>query len=304
MALWKASFKQEKKIKAHERFIKENDTADVDIQSLLSITDSKEAENAVRNLIQKKELNDSDINLMATHLFVCLSYKNFQRPGPGINITVQEADQATFQHHEEIGRVLRVIVTDHKTASTYGPAILFLTELDAQLFLRYHDQVRPNIPTASQNPNFLVRANGVTFANRCKRLGMTDTPITMTKARKAGAQFGRDVLPDKRLEQMSRQMTHSALTSEHYYRSRSIKQRSLEAFADISKLSSNSSFKIFSSIILYLFLYIEKQKSLPKPPQDFKQALKVYFKNHIDEQNTTSLLFSRVRAWHLKSSFG
>ena len=77
---------------------------------------------------------------------------------PSPNITLKEAADAEFVVQDEEDK-LKIIVSKHKTAKTYGPAILYLPLDDTTIFLHYHHYTRSNIPTSSNCDVLLVKAN-------------------------------------------------------------------------------------------------------------------------------------------------
>lgn len=76
---------------------------------------------------------------MATRLFIAITYGNFQRAGAAINLTINEASKAcTIQPSDAAhSQRLRMFVADHKTASSIGPANIYLDSHDIELFQHY-----------------------------------------------------------------------------------------------------------------------------------------------------------------------
>ena len=140
-------------------------------------------------------------------------------------MTLKEANEAEFVSHGNEDDKLKIIVSKHKTAKSYGPAILYLSQDDATMFVHYRDSIRPNIPTSSNCDLLLVKANGEPFTKNysylvqtyAKSIGLIHKPPSLTATRKAG---GKSILTNKEMEEMSRHMTHSTSTSEMYYRNR------------------------------------------------------------------------------------
>ena len=71
-------------------------------------------------------------------------------------MTSNKAEIAQLVCDESREERLKLVVSKHKTARTYGPAILYLTRDDSKLFFHYNDYLRPDIPTSSKNEVFLV----------------------------------------------------------------------------------------------------------------------------------------------------
>ena len=82
----------------------------------------------VKNILEEPNPSNDNIDFL---VFLCLSYKNFQRPGPATNMTLKEATEAEFVIHGDEEDKLKIIVSKQKTAKTYGPAILYLPHDDA-----------------------------------------------------------------------------------------------------------------------------------------------------------------------------
>ena len=63
---------------------------------------------------------------------------------------------AEFVIHGDEEDKLKIIVSKHKIARTYGPVILYLPLDDTAIFFHYHDYIRSNIPTSSNRDVLLV----------------------------------------------------------------------------------------------------------------------------------------------------
>ena len=246
LALWKMSFRSNKIIKMKEKAAREVDTTTDDLKAIELLIHSPVAFEKVTKIIEVTNPSDEDSNFLSTFIFLCLGYKNFQRPGPAINMTPKEADEAVYVKSDGEEDKLKILVSKHKTARSYGPAILYLSQDDATMFIHYRDNVRPQIPTSSQCDVFLVRANGMTYAKNyaryvglySKAIGLKDKPPSLTTTRKSGATAGKSCLSNKEMEELSRHMMHSSFTSERYYRNLQLEKESLQTFEKIQKISS------------------------------------------------------------------
>ena len=243
VGLWKAGFRTAKITHTRDKAAREVDTTDDDMQALKELIHSKIAKTKVETIVNRGKSSDEDINFIATYLFICFGYKNFQRAGPAINMTLKEVAEATYVGEDE-DTMLKIIVSNHKTAKTYGPAVLYLSLDDSAIFNHYIEEIRPNIATSAECDIALLRANGLSFRNNYSHIirayaievGLTRIP-SLTAVRKAGAVTGRAVLSNPEMEAMSRQMSHSSATSELYYRVRKGGKQSLSAFKSMQMLT-------------------------------------------------------------------
>ena len=161
LALWKTSFRSETIANVRDRTAREKDTTSKDLKAMHDLVHSKVAFEKVQN--PSDDNIDDNIDFLVTYIFLCLSYKNFQRPSPATNMTLKEANEAEFVSHGNEDDKLKIIVSKHETAKSYGPAILYLSQDDATMFVHYRDSIRPNIPTSSNCDLLLVKANGEPF---------------------------------------------------------------------------------------------------------------------------------------------
>ena len=69
----------------------------------------------MRTVRKQRHFNFDDINIMSKYLFCSLVYRNWQRPGAAISLTIDE--DAGDGH-------LVVHSRQHKTALTHGPAAM------------------------------------------------------------------------------------------------------------------------------------------------------------------------------------
>ena len=72
------------------------DTADEVLRAIQKLVNSKVATTNAQKTVNDNKPSDEDIDFLSTYIFCCLTYKNFQRPGPAINMTVEEASNARY----------------------------------------------------------------------------------------------------------------------------------------------------------------------------------------------------------------
>ena len=164
---WKGSFKVKKSCHAMEKAAhdaaEERDVSE-DIQRLHHVLSSKRAEKRLTAALGTDNLSAEEQDFIATRLFLALTYNNLQRAGAATNFTVAEAKQGkiVMQNGE---RYLRLFVSKHKTAKTYGPATLYLKGFDLQLmkkFMGVH-------ATASPEEPLLTRSSGTPYSSHYQR---------------------------------------------------------------------------------------------------------------------------------------
>lgn len=128
---------------------------------------------------------------------MCLVYKNWQRPGSAISLTVKEAEEAELKNEKLIIHIrliyyafvhlmLLCTLRIHKTYKTYGLAVLVLEGDDIAVFNFYLNQIRPTVnidylqrwklDTVISSPNEVVS----------KKTGLPPLP-NFTDVRKAGS---------------------------------------------------------------------------------------------------------------------
>ena len=206
---------------------------------------------------------------MATHLFIHFTFKNLQRAGAAINMTLDEANN--FREQRSDGKLfLQVMVEKHKTATTYGPAVVYLSGNAISCF-HYFLNLR-NKADEDGNNNFLIRSNNSLYVkhyNRyvteyAKSVGITFDKIpSITQFRKIGSTMAMEDLTQAEMEHVSTQMGHSSATAEKYYCTATAGSKSLGAFKSLtSVIKSNESIAL-----------------------DFSQA----FASSIEERKTPSL---------------
>ena len=188
-----------------------------------------------------KELSRSEITLLTTYLFMCLTYKNWQRPGAVIRMTLEEAQAYVMKDNKLVVKTFH-----HKTGQAHGPAVMVLDGDDATLFQMYLNKVRINISTSSSTQSAFVTSHGSPLTNYrdlvhslTNRLGIPLFP-NITAVRKAGATAAVSSLPDDVMEQVSQHMSHSKSTSERYYRMRGRATSAVTAYGNIKQITSKN----------------------------------------------------------------
>ena len=130
LQLWKTLFRSEKIAHIKDRAALEKDTTSKDLKAMQDLVHSTVAFEKVKNILEEPNPSDDNIDFLVTYIFLCLS-KKFQRPGPATNMTLKEATEAEFVKLGDEEDKLKIIVSKHKTAKTYGPVILYLPLDDA-----------------------------------------------------------------------------------------------------------------------------------------------------------------------------
>lgn len=198
-----------------------------------------------------------------------ITYGNMQRAGVALNMTLAEAENAS-EVKSDGESLLRVVVKEHKTSSTYGPAIIYIKK-DMPSFNCYlSERQRKNIDSEL----FLLRSNGTPYDKHYMRfvqalvtsVGYTRKVPTPTEGRKAGATVARESFDDGEMEAVSRHMTHSSSTSEKYYRDKHCLKRSVKGY------------KLIQSVT--------KQHD---PPASFTAMVLNHFKSEIESGKTPTL---------------
>ena len=169
----------------------------------------------MESIQHKTKSTNEETNLFVTYIFLALTYRNWQQPGPALNLTLSEAKEAT----EKDGKLI-IHSACHKTALTYGPAILALNGDDTIYFKHFIQNIRPKISTSSSMECALVTARGQPLHHYrdminslCRKLGVPTLP-TLTATRKAGATLAVGQTTQETLENISAHMSHSKSTSE------------------------------------------------------------------------------------------
>ena len=246
------------------------------------------------NDAETTNISDDEATKVATYLFMCLTYKNMQRPGPAINLTIEEAND----HREGEDKINYVLSRTHKTARSLGPARLAMMEpLTFEIFQKYIKIVRSQIATSSNVNNALVTGKGKDYTQYlyhvrvlAKEYGVDHLP-NPTSCRKQGATMAVSLLSKDQMENVSHHMGHSSSTSEKYYRSRQKKQEVTSAFNVMSTFMSKC---LCILLLLYTTLPCRKSDVNPtpgnKPFQENETALiSKYFKENITLKTTPSL---------------
>ena len=138
-------------------------------------------------------------------------------------------------------RYLRLFVSKHKTAKTYGPATLYLKGLDLRLMEKFMGVCATNSP----DELLLIRSSGTPYSSHyqrylqqyCRYCGIDKVP-TITQYRKAGSTVAKQALPQGTMAQVSSHMGHSSSTAERYYQTRMAGSESLSAYREISNITT------------------------------------------------------------------
>ena len=204
---WKASFKKEKPRLDHEREARNEGKKENALESISTLFSNKHLLSDVQQIVLDAEssINDeNDATKVATYLFLCLTYKNMQRPAPAINLTIEEAEDV----REGANNLVYVLSRNHKTARSLGPARLGMEPVVYAIFDKYIKRIRSNIPTAANTTNALVTGNGKPFTQylhyiRLQEYGITNMP-NPTSCRKEAATKAVSLLSKEKMETVSR----------------------------------------------------------------------------------------------------
>lgn len=199
------------------------------------------------------ELEQTEITHMATYLFCSLVYRNWQRPGPAIALTIAEATRDCA-----VGRADGKLVLNsrtHKTSASYGPASLVLEGSDVDLFKKFLTVTRPGVTTSSTTDSVLVTGRGQPLTSYrdhvnalCRKFHLGPMP-TPTQMRKVGASSAvQQNVGQSAMEEISKHMTHSSAVSEKYYRDL---HRADKAVAVYECMKSISSGKVKLAVIFF-----------------------------------------------------
>ena len=189
--MWKGTFKVKKLTHAHNVAAESVDKTDDDLEFLRKLLSNETAKRRVQSIIQKMTPNKDEFNFIATHLFAIFTYKNMHRAGAAINMTLTEAKSAKQMKDDEGNIFLKLLVKQHKTATTYGPATVYVDKEEIPIFNWYMEQRRK----VDETTTFLVRHNGSTYTKHytrymrqfCDELGIKGEMPNITRTRKAGA---------------------------------------------------------------------------------------------------------------------
>ena len=149
-------------------------------------------------------LLSSHVNIMVLKVKLSVLYAT--------NLTVAEAKQGKIVMQDG-ERYLRLFVSKHKTAKTYGPATLYLKGLDLRLMEKFMGVCATNSP----DELLLIRSSGTPYSSHyqrylqqyCRYCGIDKVP-TITQYRKAGSTVAKQALPQGTMAQVS---SHESLSA-------------------------------------------------------------------------------------------
>ena len=160
LSAWKKAFVKRKFSVGVERAITDKREEDLSrhltVQAFFSCGPLQEY---VADLGHRMErLKETEVTHVATYLFCCLVYRNWQRVGLAITLTIAEATRDCAVNRANSKLVLNL--RNHKTSSSYGPASLVLEGSDVALFKDYLTKTRPGVTTSSSTNSVLVTGRG------------------------------------------------------------------------------------------------------------------------------------------------
>lgn len=102
---------------------------------------------------------DSHWDVKARDALMCILVDtNASRPGPIINMTMEEFSNMTYEEKDEIW-VIKVAA--HKTCSQFGPATVFFDQSDKERLQRYADEVRSTLSANATEEYFFITKESV-----------------------------------------------------------------------------------------------------------------------------------------------
>ena len=184
------------------------------------------------------------INVFTAFIFVSLAYKNAQRPGSVVNMTLKEFKLAKAVTDDNNEKYYKVRVADHKTAATYGGVTLIITEETKEQMNDYITYVRPLTPNHRKFHNVLLSAQGnpirnysLLIKNVCTKFKIRELP-SLTDFRKVTATKAVESCNKSELTHLQHHMTHSEAAATRYYQAAGKTTRSIESFKKIQILSN------------------------------------------------------------------
>ena len=146
---------------------------------------------------------------------MALAYKNWQRPGAIINLTVSEANNAKLRTDGIIASAV------HKTSYTHGPAVMVLKGDDAlafRIYRRWRNANHKDLDT------FFVTLEGTKLTNYqsliktyLRKLVLHHLQLpTITDVRKLGATEVAGEADEATMEMLAEHMSHKKETSVQY----------------------------------------------------------------------------------------
>ena len=108
------------------------------------LTESEVLKARFEEIARNDEVNGPDYTFCRRYISMQLLYRNSQRPGTIINMTVEEANQVQEVHKAEEMYAI-VNVKEHKTSLVYGSAKLVMSVQIYQMFKTFWDHIRPQL---------------------------------------------------------------------------------------------------------------------------------------------------------------
>ena len=234
ISLWKTSYKKKKPALEIERQVQPpSQNALLQVKVFLENTSLiKKITDIESKIVKNESLSDPEITQLVTYLFMCLAYKNWQRPSAIIIMTLSEAQSFT----ENDGKLV-LQCRANKTGKTYGQAVMVLEGNDIELWKLFFTKVRPAIQGVKDVA--LITSSGFSLSHYrdlvkslTSHFGIRSFPNIAT-VRKTGATAAVSSLTEESMEKISKHMSHSIATSKRYYRMRNRHSSAIAAFLDI-----------------------------------------------------------------------
>ena len=245
---WKGTFSKKKFTATIEKVTTNSKERDPIRQELVrQFFFCRSLNNHIRSLAAKiGQLSPAETTTIAIYLFCAMVYKNWQRLGPAIMLTIEEAEWDVAVTRDDGKLVLHSKC--HKTSTTYGPASLVLEGTDDFVFKEFLSKARPTVQTDSDTVLVTSRGRPLTHyrylvASLCRRFELEELP-TPTEVRKSGATLAVDQQSDQAtMEELGKHMTHSTATSQRHYRDRNRAEQAVSAFEKMKAISTG---KVYS----------------------------------------------------------
>ena len=249
---------REKDRKRQDNFVREQEEeADLDNEAVTQIVTSPTIREKALSVTSQakasgKRPSRTDSVFVTRYLFAVLIYRNAQRPGAVVNMTLSELKRGR-QLQRDKGGQLEVKVFKHKTAQA-GPAYVTVPDNIAPILAKYVKYVRPEtrfnqvLILSSGHP---VRTNNASanLARLGRSLGIS-LP-SATTSRKTASSINAAKLSQDDASKTAALMSHSTDTASRYYRNIGARQRREETFRLMQKaqgfVSSSSSSSSSSS---------------------------------------------------------
>lgn len=187
-------------------------------------------------------VSQTDFVTVRDFLIATIAVANANRSGVLANMTLQEFQKARVVDGQNV-----VSVSDHKTASSYGPAKIVLTRTLHSWMVVYATQIRTQVLT-KETPEFFLSWNGDRLSSgqvtRCvqaiwKKAGLPDD-VTLNVIRKTAVSSVHSQRPDM-TTQLADLMCHRVSTAQKCYRLAEREKTSVEASKQLAELLSEDS---------------------------------------------------------------